>query len=133
MRTSLEGGLPIAESLNLTDQSISSMPIRDGDILTVPSTGDTVANGIKVEGAVYRPGIYGWRPGLRVSDLLSNTERDLLPAADLTYSLIIRIKNELLDVEVIEFSLMDPLFNPGSEGDPALNVADQVIIFLCLI
>ena len=26
------------------------MPIRDGDILTVPSTGDTVANGIKVEG-----------------------------------------------------------------------------------
>ena len=129
VRTSLEGGLPIAESLNLTDQSISSMPIRDGDILTVPSTGDTVANGIKVEGAVYRPGIYGWRPGLRVSDLLSNTERDLLPAADLTYSLIIRIKNEVLDVEVIEFSLMDPLFNPGSEGDPALNVADQVIIF----
>ena len=31
---------------------LASMPIRDGDILTVPSTGDRVANGIKLRGGI---------------------------------------------------------------------------------
>ena len=129
VRTSLEGGLPTAESLNLLDSSVASMLLRDGDILQVPSTGDTLANGVSVEGAVYRPGTFGWRAGMRVSDLVGDAERDLLPVADLTYSLIVRVKNELLDIEVIQFSLIDSLLNPGSDGDPMLNVADQVLIF----
>lgn len=129
VRTSLEGGLPTAESVNLLNAQVVSLVLRDGDILQVPSTGDTLANGVSVEGAVYRPGTFGWRPGMRVSDLVGNAERDLLPVADLTYSLIVRIKNELLDIEVIQFSLIDSLLNPGSDGDPALNVADQILIF----
>ena len=95
----------------------------------MPSTGDTLANGVSVEGAVYRPGTFGWREGLRVSDLVGDAQRDLLPVADLTYSLIVRVKNDLLDIEVIQFSLIDSILNPGSDGDPALNVADQLLIF----
>ena len=129
VRTSLEGGLPSAQSLNLLDSSVASLSLRDGDILQVPSTGDTLANGVSVQGAVYRPGTFGWRDGLRVSDLVGNAERDLLPVADLTYSLIVRVKNDLLDIEVLQFSLIDSLLNPGSDGDPRLNVADQVLIF----
>ena len=129
VRTSLEGGLPTAESVNLLDSSVASLSLRDGDILQVPSTGDTLANGVNVEGAVYRPGTFGWRSGMRVSDLIGDAERDLLPVADLTYSLIVRVKNELLDIEVIQFSLIDSLLKPGSDGDPALNVADQILIF----
>ena len=129
VRTSLEGGLPSAQSLNLLDSSVASLSLRDGDILQVPSTGDTLANGVSVQGAVYRPGTFGWRDGLRVSDLVGNAERDLLPIADLTYSLIVRVKNDLLDIEVLQFSLIDSLLNPGSDGDPRLNVADQVLIF----
>ena len=67
--------------------------------------------------------------GARVSDLVGDAERDLLPVADLTYSLIVRIKNDLLDVEVIQFSLIDSILNPGSEGDPSLNVNDRILIF----
>lgn len=129
VRTSLEGGLPTAESVNLLNAQVTSLVLRDGDILQVPSTGDTLANGVSVEGAVYRPGTFGWRAGMRVSDLVGDAERDLLPVADLTYSLVVRIKNELLDIEVIQFSLIDSLLNPGSDGDPALNVADQILIF----
>ena len=129
VRTSLEGGLPTAESVNLLESNVASLALRDGDILQVPSTGDTLANGVSVEGAVYRPGTFGWREGLRVSDLVGDAERDLLPVADLTYSLIVRVKNELLDIEVIQFSLIDSILNPGSDGDPALNVADQLLIF----
>ena len=51
------------------------------------------------------------------------------PVADLTYSLIVRIKNDLLDIEVIQFSLIDSILNPGSGGDPSLDVNDRVLIF----
>ena len=129
VRTSLKGGLPTAQSVDLLEPKITSLTLRDGDILQVPSTGDTLANGVSVEGAVYRPGTFGWQSGMRVSDLVGDAERDLLPVADLTYSLIVRIKNELLDIEVIQFSLIDSLLNPGSSGDPTLNVADKILIF----
>ena len=129
VRTSLKGGLPTAESVNLLESNVATLALRDGDILQVPSTGDTLANGVGVAGAVYRPGTFGWRSGMRVSDLVGDAERDLLPVADLTYSLIVRVKNELLDIEVIQFSLIDSLLNPGSDGDPMLNVADQILIF----
>ena len=129
VRTSLEGGLPTAESVNLLESNVASLALRDGDILQVPSTGDTLANGVSVEGAVYRPGTFGWREGLRVSDLVGDAERDLLPVADLTYSLIVRIKNDLLDIEVVQFSLIDSILNPGSGGDPSLDVNDRVLIF----
>ena len=82
VRTSLEGGLPTAESVNLLESNVASLALRDGDILSGPSTGDTLANGVSVEGAVYRPGTFGWREGLRVSDLVGDAERDLLPIAD---------------------------------------------------
>lgn len=129
IRTSLEGGLPTAESVNLLKSKTTSLSLRDGDILQVPSTGDTLANGVSVEGAVYRPGSFGWKSGMRVSDLISNAERDLLPIADLTYSLIVRVKNELLDIEVMQFSLIESLLEPGSDKDPLLNVRDQILVF----
>lgn len=129
VRTSLEGGLPSAESLNLLSQSARQLRLRDGDILDVPSTGGALANTIGVQGAVYRPGAIGWRPGLRVSDILGSAERDLLPIADMRYSLITRIKNQLLDIEVIQFSLIDSLLDPAGTGDPELRVGDQILIF----
>ena len=49
--------------------------------------------------------------------------------ADLSYSLLIRIKNQLLDIEVIQFSLIDSLLNPHGNGDPELKVGDQVLVF----
>ena len=129
IRTSLEGGLPTAESVNLLESKTASLSLRDGDILQVPSTGDMLANGVSIEGAVYRPGSFGWKSGMRVSDLIGNAERDLLPIADLTYSLIVRVKNELLDIEVMQFSLIESLLEPGSDKDPLLNVRDQILVF----
>jgi polysaccharide export outer membrane protein len=129
VRTSLEGGLPSAQSLNLLSQSAQQLLLRDGDILDVPSNGGALANTVDVRGAVYRPGAIGWRPGLRVSDILGSAERDLMPIADLSYSLVIRVKNQLLDIEVIQFSLIDSLLNPSGEGDPELKVGDQILVF----
>lgn len=129
VRTSLEGGLPSAESLNLLSQSAQRLLLRDGDILDVPSNGGALANTVDVQGAVYRSGPIGWRSGLRVSDVLGSAERDLMPIADLSYSLVIRVKNQLLDIEVIQFSLIDSLLDPKGARDPELQVGDQVLVF----
>lgn len=129
VRTSLEGGLPSAQSLNLLTPTAQELTLRDGDILEIPSTGGALANTVDVQGAVYRSGPIGWRPGLRVSDVLGSAERDLMPIADLSYSLVIRIKNQLLDIEVIQFSLIDLLLDPEGAGDPELRVGDQILVF----
>ena len=129
VRTSVDGGLPSAQSLNLLSPTAQQLALKDGDILDVPSTGGALANTVDVRGAVYRPGLIGWSPGLRVSDILGSAERDLMPVADLSYSLLVRIKNQLLDIEVIQFSLIDSLLNPADEGDPELKIGDQVLVF----
>ena len=129
VRASLEGGLPSASSLNLLDQSAQQISLRDGDILQIPATGGALSNTVGVQGAVYRPGTVGWKPGLRVSDVLGSAERDLMPIADLSYSLLIRVKNQLLDIEVIQFSLIDSLLDPEGKGDPELRVGDQILVF----
>ena len=95
----------------------------------MPSNGGALANTVDVQGAVYRPGAIGWRSGLRVSDILGSAERDLIPVADLSYSLVIRVKNQLLDIEVIQFSLIDSLLDPRGPGDPVLEVGDQLLVF----
>ena len=112
-RTSLDGGLARVESLDLGDPQSQTLALRDGDILDVPSTGGSLANTVSIRGAVYRSGIVGWKPGLRVSDVIGAAERDLMPVADLSYSLLIRLKNQLQDIEVIQFSLIDSLTNQG--------------------
>ena len=113
VRTSLEGDCRCAIA-KPPHSAAQELILRDGDILEVPSTGGALANTVDVSGAVYRSGPVGWSPGLRVSDILGSAERDL-PIADLSYSLLIRIKNQFADIEVIQFKLVDSLLNPGGK------------------
>jgi polysaccharide export outer membrane protein len=121
--------LPTAVSVNLLDQRTLDMPVRDGDILRVPASGDTLTNTVTLEGAVYRGGTFGWYEGMRVSDLVKNPVTDLLPEADLSYTLIVSVKNELLDIELNQFRLIDAIVAPGSNQDPVLKQYDTVLVF----
>ena len=47
-RSSNEGGLPFVESLNLTESSVRSLKLRDGDRLLVPAVGNRLENNIAV-------------------------------------------------------------------------------------
>ena len=129
VRTSLKGGLPRVQSLNLLATDAQKLTLRNGDILEVPSTGGSLANTVSIQGAVYRSGLVGWKPGFRVSDIVKSADRDLMPVADLSYSLLVRVKNQLLDIEVLQFSLINSLVNPSGEGDPELRVGDKILVF----
>jgi polysaccharide export outer membrane protein len=122
-------GLPQASTIDLADKSQLNLAAQDGDALVVPKVGDLVANSVVLRGAVTRPGSYGWVSGMRVSDLVSDARRDLARDADLGLGMIVRQKNELLDIEVIAFDLASVIASPDTDSDPVLKEFDEVLVF----
>ncbi|EGG29048.1 polysaccharide export protein [Aequoribacter fuscus] len=128
-RLSDAGGLPAALNLDLTQAGSKTLAVENGDQIRVPKTSGQLASMVELKGAVHRPGTYGWKPGLRVSDLIEDARSDLHRTADLEYALIISYKNTLLDISVTQFSLADAIASPGSNSDPELREYDQLIVF----
>ena len=123
------GELPEVLNIRAGDEQSLRMPMSNGDVVRVLPLGDNVENNISMEGALSRPGTFGWKPGLRVSDLISDARRDLQADADVNYSLIVREVGDNLDVEVLQFRLADVLTRAGTEGDPLLKARDRVLVF----
>ncbi len=128
-RKSGELGLPSASTLDLSSTSGLTSMVKDGDVIEVPEMGDLVSNSVLLKGAVTRSGYYGWLPGMRVSNLISNARRDLARDADLSLGMIVRQKNALLDIDVLSFDLASVIASPGSDQDPLLSEFDEVLIF----
>ena len=122
------GDLPEVMNIKAGDEEALKMQLTNGDELRVLPLGNNILNSINLIGAVSRSGEFGWKDGMRVSDLINNPYRDLKPEADLGYSLIIRT-NEELNIKVVQFKLSDVLLSPNSEKDPTLQALDTVLIF----
>lgn len=129
VQRSTTNDLPQVVNIELDDPKQVSTRLVDGDKVKVLPLSEAVTNAVKIKGAVVRSGEYGWYKGVRVSDIISDIRRDLDITADLEYSIIVREKNARLDIEVIQFSLVDALQNKGGEADPLLSMHDQIIIF----
>ena len=128
-RLDVTQGLPVTTNINLQEPADLALEIADGDVLRVFKTGDALKNAVTVKGSVYRDGVFGWREGLRVSDLFGNAERDFPPSTDLQYSLIVSTTNELLDISLSQFSLAKAIAAPGSAADPLLSPRDELLVF----
>ena len=128
-RRSDKAGLPEAITLDLSDSMQLAGLVLDGDVLSIPSGGNRVANSVQLNGAVVRPGSYGWTEGIRVSDLLQDVRRDLRENADLSAAMIVRQKNKVLDIEPRLFDLGQAINSPYSESDPILEEHDKILVF----
>jgi polysaccharide biosynthesis/export protein len=143
----LAGGLsPTADSTSVTVERIDSshdrrmislklgttdgraFVLQDGDMVRVGAVRPVIDNGIVVEGHVYRPGTYAYRPGIRLSDVLESSD-DLKPRADLNYVLIRREAPDRRTVSVFSADLLAALAHPGSSYDIALNPRDRIDVF----
>jgi polysaccharide export outer membrane protein len=113
--------------ISVNDPS-STLVLSDGDRVEVKASSDQIINPIRIEGAVVRPGVFDFFEGARVSDFVSNYERDLLFETDTKIGLIVRKLNEEQDIEVIAFAPSDVLVNQKSAGDPELELFDRVIL-----
>ena len=129
IKRSEQNDLPEVKNIRLKNNDESGVTMSDGDRIIAQSLSEALINSVSIEGAVVRTGHYGWYEGVRVSDLITDIRRDLHTTADLEYSIIVREKNARLDIEIVQFSLVDALLNKDTDADPVLNMHDKIMIF----
>ena len=125
----VDKNLPTVANIDLNESASKQSLLRNGDFIRVPKSTDTLQNVVTIEGAVIRPGVYEWSDGQRISDLLESVSGDLKATVDLGYALVIRQKNERLDIEVLQIDLAAAILNVESEDNIATKPRDKIIVF----
>jgi polysaccharide export outer membrane protein len=115
-------------NIDLTRSADRNIELFDADKLRVPAIRPTLENSVTLSGAVFRPGAFQYKPGLRLSDILSSFD-ELRPSADRHYVMIRREVPPQGKVEVISADLERALGAPGSVSDPLLQPRDKIIAF----
>ena len=102
--------------------------LRNGDSLRVLRLRPTLDSGVAIEGFIFRPGVVGWREGLRLTDVIPSVD-DLRPNADLNYLVIRRELQPDRRVAVLSADLAAALKAPGSSADLVLSPRDRIVLF----
>ena len=121
--------LPTVANIDLSDAGSKGSTLRNGDYVRVQESTDNLKNAVTIEGAVVRPGVYGWVEGQRISDLLASIDGDLKTTADLGYALVVRQKNERLDIDVLQIDLASAIINTDSDENILTQPRDKIIVF----
>ncbi len=103
--------------------------LKDGDILKIFPIANIVVNAITLRGNVARPGNYQWFDGIRVSDIIKNVDKDLLPETYFDMAYIERLVEPDFHRELISFNLGKVLFDKDSNEDKLLKPYDTINIF----
>lgn len=103
--------------------------IRNGDFIRVEPNLPQIEESVALEGNVHRPGLYQWREGMTLSDLLPGPEF-VKPMSDVNYVLIRRESRRRVDIEVLSADL-EAVWAGGEPGaaDLALQPRDVVYVF----
>ncbi|HPS39626.1 MAG TPA: SLBB domain-containing protein [Candidatus Cloacimonadota bacterium] len=96
--------------------------LRDGDVINVP----TIARIVSIQGMVYKPGEYEFKPGDTLQNLLE-LARGLKQGADLSKLVIYRYSGDMQDFQVITLDLSKYPADP-SVAQIALSEGDRIMI-----
>ena len=102
--------------------------VRDGDVVRVLPNLDQLYESVRLSGNVFEPGLYEWKPGMRISDLLPSTET-LKPRSDLHYVLIRREVEPNVLIEVLSADLEAAWEAPDTESNIELAPRDTIHVF----
>ena len=116
------------ESIDLTVAASRSLEVANGDKIRVPLIRPTLENSITLTGYVYRPGAFQYKPGERLSNVISTFD-ELRPNADRRYIMIRREVPPEQKVEVVSANLERALAARGSPDDPELRPRDKIYVF----
>jgi len=105
-----------------------SQTLRNGDLLSVARLRPNLDSGILVQGYLFSPGTFAWRPGIRLTDVLHSVD-ELRPDADIHYLLIRRESPPEDRVSVVSADLAAALAAPGSAADVELMPRDRIMAF----
>ena len=112
--------------VDLTDDATLAMPIRNGDYLDVPSVPETLSGKVTLKGHIAKPGVYQWRAGMVISDVIESSD-DLAPQADAQYVLIRRARADNGVLEPFSVNLNDVF--KGKTTPVGLLPDDEIIVF----
>jgi protein involved in polysaccharide export with SLBB domain len=125
-RTMLNLDLTADSDYTQIDQQIQAFQIHDGDQIHIFPIAAYNEDAIYLQGHVLRPGRYSYKPGMRVTDLISSYS-DMLPEPAPHYAEIIRLNAPDFHPSVESFDISAALANPASA--PTLNRLDTVRVF----
>jgi len=123
-----KGGGRSVLNIDLTEPDGRRTAVRDGDTVRLLAVADRLERSVRLEGWVLYPGMHQWRPGMRLSDLISSPAL-LKREADTRYALITRERPEDRQLELIGADPVGALTDPGGAADVALMPHDTVRIF----
>ena len=103
-------------------------PVIQGDIIRVLSVTDTMRDIVVLSGHVARPGGYQFTPGKRIRDVITGVD-NLLPNADLNFSLLRREIPSTRKIEVKYVDLGKMLADPESDANIVLQSRDELFVF----
>jgi len=108
------------------NKQLQAFKIRDGDQVHIFPIAAYNEDAIYLQGHVLRPGRYSYKPGMKLTDLISSYG-DLLPEPAAHYAEIIRLNKPDFHPSVESVDLSAALANPASA--PVLMPLDTVRIF----
>jgi polysaccharide export outer membrane protein len=108
------------------DKQLQAFQIQDGDQVHIFPIAAYNEDAIYLQGHVLRPGRYSYKPGMRLTDLISSYG-DMLPEPAAHYAEIIRLNAPDSHPSVESFDISAALENPAAS--PILKPLDTVRIF----
>lgn len=102
--------------------------VRNGDILRVSRLRPQIDAGVTLGGFVHRPGVYAWREGLRLTDIVGSVD-ELRQNADQHYILIRRESGPDRRISVLSADLAAALAASRGPADLVLAPRDQLTVF----
>ncbi|MGB7905200.1 MAG: SLBB domain-containing protein [Steroidobacteraceae bacterium] len=114
--------------VDLGSPQASATRLRSGDVLRIPTVKPTYSNSIALDGHVLRPGSFQYRSGMRLTDVIPNSD-ELKPNADMSYVMIRREQPGTRLVQVISADLLAAWRTPSSTANPTLAPRDRIYVF----
>lgn len=125
-RTMLTLDLAANPDHGAVDKQLDAFKIQDGDQVHIFPIAAYNEDAIYLQGHVLRPGRYSYKPGMKVTDLISSYG-DLLPEPASHYAEIVRLNPPDFHPSVESFDISVALASPASS--PTLNRLDTVRVF----
>ncbi|HWY71032.1 MAG TPA: SLBB domain-containing protein [Terriglobales bacterium] len=127
-RTMLSVDLPEgADTLDQVTKALASFKVQDGDRIRIFPILPYAQQAIYLDGHVFRPGKYGYREGIKISNLL-HSYSDMLPEPSRRHAEIIRLSAPDFRPTVIAFNL-DEALKGDPKSDLLLQPLDTIRVF----
>jgi protein involved in polysaccharide export with SLBB domain len=125
-RTMLTLDLTASPDHEGVDKQMQAFKVQDGDQIHIFPIAAYNEDAIYLQGHVLRPGRYSFKPGMKLTDLITSYS-DLLPEPAPHYAEIVRLNAPDFHPSVESFDISAALLNPATA--PALHRLDTVRVF----